>query len=415
MKANRYAFPDDEKDLLLRILADRFSGNPGCFAGADEIVLQRLIRLSSDQKLLPLVIDSFHGCEEAEAWREYAAYKRMARAQVTEQARRGVEFLEAYARLKEAGISALVLKGCVCRSVWPEGHLRISTDEDLYVRPDEFRRACDTLRRYGMTCGDKADPVADFEIGWRKPDSTLYIELHRKLFSPDGATGDLQRFFDDAFDRAQDYTVESGAGIVRSMSPEDHLLYLILHAYKHFVRSGFGVRQVCDVGLWMKAYGDEIDHAQIMRKLSDAHALYFASAMLAIAREDLGIDLRLPPCWDGVTVDREPMLRDLLDAGVYGSSTMSRHHSAALTAEAVAASRGNRKKKGLLYRAFPPKRILARDYPELNEHPARLPLIWVKRLLKYQKETKADENNSMAESIRIAKAREDLLKYYRII
>lgn len=414
MNANQHVNPGN--NLLLKTLAAWFSGNCGSLSERNYNEFSQLMRLSSDHKLLPLVIDSLHGYEEAESWQEYAQYKRMARMQVTEQARRGIEFLEVYEKLREAGISALVVKGCVCRSVWPKGHLRVSADEDLYVRPADFKRACDVLRNEGLICNENAAPELDFEIGWKKPNSTLYIELHQKLFSPEsGAICDLQRFFDDVFDHVKQYSVENGAGSVLSMSPEDHLLYLILHAYKHFVRSGFGIRQVCDIGLWMKVYGNEIDHARLMSKLSEARALYFAAAIFAIAKQDLGIALQLPPCWDEIGIDREPMLQDLLDAGVYGSSTMSRHHSAALTAEAVAASRGNRKKRGLLYRAFPPKRILARDYPELNEHPAKLPLIWVKRLLKYQKETKADENNSMAESIRIARNREELLKCYHII
>ena len=327
-----------------------------------------------------------------------------------------MEFLEVYKKLKETGIQALVVKGCVCRAVWPKGDLRISADEDVYVRAEDFQKACEVLRKCGLVCDEKADPETDFEIGWRRPNSTLYIELHQKLFLPEsGATGNLQRFFDDAFDRATEYSVEHGAGTVWSMSPEDHLLYLILHAYKHFIHSGFGIRQVCDIGLWAMRYGVEVDHNLVIRNLSDAHALYFAAAVFAIAKEDLGIDLQLPACWEEIQVDREPMLNDLLDGGIYGGSTMSRQHAAPMTVEAVAASRGNRKKKGLLQRAFPSRDSLLRDYPELKEHHARLPLVWMKRLAKYRKETKNDENNSTSESIRIAREREELLKLYRII
>ena len=35
-----------------------------------------------------------------------------------------------------------------------------------------------------------------------------------------------------------------------AMPPHEHLLYLLLHAYKHFVRSGIGLRQFCNIGLW---------------------------------------------------------------------------------------------------------------------------------------------------------------------
>ncbi len=408
--------PHSDRELLLTILKIALSESVCDAEAADVSVSDSTVRLFEQQKLLPVAVNVLTDWDSALQWADFAAYKRESKIQVMQQARRGIEFLEVYKKLVQADISALVVKGCVCRSVWPGGELRVSADEDIYVRKADFRKACALLQECGMVCDERTNADTAFEIGWRMPNSTLYIELHQQLFSPySGATCDLQSFFDDAFDRAREYEVERGAAKVWSMSPEDHLLYLILHAYKHFIRSGFGIRQVCDIGLWMKVYGNEIDHARLMSKLSEARALYFAAAIFAIAKLDLGIALQLPPCWNEIGIDREPMLCDLLDAGIYGSSTMSRHHSAALTAEAVAASRGNRKKRGLLYRAFPPKRILARDYPELNEHPAKLPLIWVKRLLKYKNETKADENNSMAESIRIARNREELLKHYRII
>lgn len=376
----------------------------------------QLFRIAEQQKLLPVVVDALYAWHAAEDLEDYPTYKRTARAQVMEQARRGLEFLEVYDKLKEAGVFPLVVKGCVCRTAWRKGDLRISGDEDIYVRPEDFTKACQLLQDCGLTKKEDADPIADFEIGWRRPNSTLYIELHQKLFAPDaGALGSLQQFFDDAFDRAREYEVERGAAKVWSMSPEDHLLYLILHAYKHFIRSGFGIRQVCDVGLWMKAYGNEIDHEQIISKLALARAQYFAAAILAIAKEDLGIDLQLPPCWDALSVDRKPMLDDLLDAGIYGSSSMSRQHSAPMLKEAVAASRENRKRSGVLRHAFPPREKLLREYPVLQKHPAALPAVWLKRLLKYRKETKDDENNSAMESIRIAKEREALLRCYRII
>ena len=378
--------------------------------------LNALTKVFGEQKLLPAAIDALHRCQQTEAWEDYPKYNREARIQVTQQTLRVLDFLEVYEKLKEAGILALVVKGCVCSTVWPNGDLRISGDEDVYVRPTEFRKACEVLQACGLTCDEKADPADDFEIGWRKPDSTLYIELHQRLFSPHSQTaGDLQHFFDDAFARAQEYDVEHGAAKVWSMSPEDHLLYLILHAFKHFTQSGFGIRQVCDIGLWAKRYADAIDWQRLMRDLEKAHALYFTAAVFAIAREDLGIDLQLPEEWDKLRVDREPMLADLLDAGIYGGSSRSRQHSSPMLQEAVAASRENRKKTGLLRRVFPPKERLLRRYPELREHPARLPAVWLKRIVKYRKEIKSDENNSAIESIRIARQREELLRCYHII
>lgn len=404
---------NQEEQILLNTIQCALAGDPTVEEVSSDTIA-KMLALANAHKLAPILVDAIYMWPVTQAWPEYPTYKRTARMLAMSQMRRAREFLEIYQKLIDAGVEALVVKGCVCRAVWLKGDLRISGDEDLYVRDEDFAKACAVLRDCGLRCDDKANPETDFEIGWRKPNSALYIELHRRLFMP-GSAADLQVFFDDAFDRAREYEVEHGAAKVWSMSPEDHLLYLILHAYKHFIHSGFGIRQVCDIGLWQKCYRGEVDHNRIMRNLEKAHALYFAAGVFAIAQEDLGIDLQLPECWAAIQVDREPMLQDLLDAGVYGGSSMSRQHSAPLTVEAVAASRDNRKKKGLLQRAFPSKDFLVRDYPELQEHPEQLPAVWLKRLKKYRKETKNDENNTISESIRIAKEREELLKLYRII
>lgn len=412
--SNQYS--QEDKDCLLTLLQAALAGNGQETGHVNISIPVSAAKLFLDHKMLPIAVDVMKHWKAELQWQDYAMYKRTAKIQVMQQAQRGIAFLEVYGKLKEAEITALVVKGCVCRTVWPKGELRISGDEDVYVRSKDFDKACEVLRACGLVCDDRADMTNDFEVGWRKPNSTLYIELHQKLFAPDSvATGDLQRFFDDAFDRAREYSVEHGSAQVWSMSPEDHLLYLFLHAYKHFIRSGFGIRQVCDIGLWTRRYADEIDFSALMRKLEEVHALSFASAVFAIAREDLGIDWRLPACWDDISVDRVPMRNDLLDGGVYGSATMSRQHSAPMTLEAVAASRENRKKASLLQRIFPPQERLLRDYPELEDHPTKLPLIWTKRLIKYRKETKTVENNTLSESLRIAREREDLLRIYHII
>lgn len=43
----------------------------------------------------------------------------------------------------------------------------------------------------------------------------------------------------------------------------DHLIFLLLHAFKHFISSGVGVRQLCDIALWMRRFGAQIDWQRV--------------------------------------------------------------------------------------------------------------------------------------------------------
>lgn len=121
--------------------------------------LDSIILAASEQRLLPIIVDAIHGNETETPCIEIKQYKRAARMQVMQQAQRGMEFLEVYRKLEatlcghanENGAGGepsaplahradhpLVVKGYVCRSVWPKEDLRISADEDVYVRLEDF-------------------------------------------------------------------------------------------------------------------------------------------------------------------------------------------------------------------------------------------------------------------------------------
>ena len=95
--------------------------------------------------------------------------------------------------------------------------------------------AChEQLLANGLTTDTPADELttAD-EVPYTKGGSPLYIELHRHLFvSAEDAHDELYHFFADLT------PVEIDSFL--AMPPHEHLLYLLLHAYKHFVRSGIG-------------------------------------------------------------------------------------------------------------------------------------------------------------------------------
>lgn len=369
-----------------------------------------LLELATAHKVLPLAVQAAYACPAAAQWDGFAQVKRLSRMQVAGQTLRTAEFRVLWGFLEQKGLRLLVVKGALCRAQYPNGALRQSADEDLYIRPEDFARCCAALREFGMVCPRDAQEETDFEIGWRKAGSPLYIELHRSLFEPGSdALGAFPSLFDGALERAEPYKADGMT--LRSLPPQEHLLYLLLHAYKHFIYSGFGIRQICDVGLWARNYAARIDFVRLREQLERVYAAKFAAAVLAIAENELGIPI--PGRWEK-DIDYEPMLDDVLRAGIYGSADRSRQHSASLTLRAVGARRtGGR--GGLWRSVFPRAADLQRAYPALRAHPALLPYYWCKRLAAYRRETKETEDDSAAESMRLARERKKLLRRYGIL
>ena len=376
---------------------------------------QDLFRLAQIHKVLPLVYEAvYHHPSLADSPLLRSA-KQQVRHQVILQTLRAEEFLELNDRLQDAGVDALIVKGIVCRSLYPQPDHRASSDEDVLIPPSQWELCHQTLTRFGMmtTAGAQA-----YELPYRKENSPLYIELHQYLFPPEQAAyGDLNRFFTDAHGRAITVTIQGHS--IRTLDHTDHLFYLICHAFKHFLHSGFGIRQVCDIILYAGAYGAGLDWQQILENCRAIRAEGFAAAIFAIGRDHLGFDTQkaaYPENWQQIEVDEIPMLLDLLSAGLYGDANMSRKHSSNITLDAMAAQKAGKKARGaFLSSAFPTARQLEGRYPYLKKHPYLLPLAWGSRLLRYGAERRNSRQNTATDALKIGNERLELMKFYGIL
>ena len=375
---------------------------------AEKVDWPAIFTLANQQKLLPILFEAVRKTPAAvENAALFAVTKQQVIGQVLNQTVRSAEFADLYRKLRKAGLRPIVVKGQLCSRLYPLKDHRISADDDLYIPDAEFMTCHEQLLVNGLTTDTPTDELATAdEVSYTKNGSPLYIELHRHLFdSSEDAHDELNHFFTDLKPIEVD-------GFL-TMPPHEHLLYLILHAYKHFVRSGIGLRQFCDIGLWARAYHDEIDWQRLHDQCESLHAATFAAAAFCIAREYLGIDFDLPAPWDA-SIDVEPLLHDTLCGGVYGSNDLTRLHSSTVTLNAVKASRTG-EKSGVLRTVFPKREYLERRYPYLKKRPYMLPVAWVQRIAHYASEKQSGADNSASGSIKLAKERIELMKRYDIM
>ena len=374
----------------------------------DSVDWQAMFTLAGQQKLLPILFEAVRKSPAAdENAALFTVVKQQVIGQVLSQTVRAVEFSDLYRKLRAAGLHPIVVKGALCSRLYPLKDHRISADDDIHIPDGEFLMCHEQLLAAGLTTETAPDelPTAD-EVSYTKKDSPLYIELHRHLFdSSEDAHDDLNRFFADF------QPVEIDGFL--AMPPHEHLLYLILHAYKHFVGCGIGLRQFCDIGLWAQAYHGQIDWQRLHAQCERVHAATFARAAFRIARDGLGIAFALPAPWDAA-IDTEPLLHDTLCGGVYGSNDYTRLHSSTVTINAVKASRTG-ERSGVLRTVFPKRAYLEHRYPYLQKRPYLLPAAWLARMVHYAAEKRSGADNSAAGSLRLARERIALMRYYDIL
>ena len=373
---------------------------------------EQILNLAQIHQLLPVVVDACYQLPGLAGTELLTAVRSSVRQQVFTQARKTAEFLDLYRNLRQAGIQPLVVKGIICRNLYPQPDQRGSSDEDLLIPPEQFPLCHEVMTGFGMeTMEDPARFDKMYEIPYGKKGSPLYIELHKSLFPNDSdAYSELNGYFVGVQDRAVEEKIE-GTQIL-TMAPTDHLFYLICHAFKHFLHGGFGIRQVCDIVLFAREHEERICWERVLENCREILADHFAVALFAIGGKHLDLPVAEHPGWPA-EVEEGPMLEDLLSSGIYGKASEERQHSSNITLNAVARQKqGKTAVGGVLKSLFPGVGSLESRYPYLKKYPWLLPWAWISRIFRFAAKGGTD---SAAKTVQLGNERIELLKQYHIL
>lgn len=369
--------------------------------------LTQLMRLAIEHRV-PALIAQAMVPDEGERGKLVPLFE-LGRNDTIVQASHTAEYLLLLDALAAEGLHPAVMKGLICRSLYPQPEQRPSTDEDMLIRDEDFAAYHAALLRCGLSLVFPEAPTegAD-EVSYWDKSKGLYIELHMRLFPPDsGSYGDCNRFFTDTLDHTVEVPIYGRR--VCTLSPTDHMLFLLCHAYKHMLHGGVGLRQICDMGLFAERFGREIDWTRV-RSACDALGIgCLCRGFFRIAQQHLG--LRCPAAFDEEEIDEIPLLLDCLRGGIYGVEDPNRQHSSTLTLEAVAAQKRGRINRGAWHSVFLPASSLANRFPYLRKRPWLLPVAWVQRVWLYLTRDRAN----VRDTLRQGRERIELLRQYKIL
>ena len=357
-------------------------------------------------KILPMVMDSALPLFSDE--KNLRAAKILTACVVAEQSAKNYEFLKIYSALRQKGIAPLCVKGVVCAALYPEPDFRSCSDADLLLSENDFSACCAYLTDCGFKLADGSEE--SFEAGFRS-ESGFKIEIHRLLFSPDSRFfSGFNAHFENAF-AAPAKVVFFGEDIL-TLPPTQNMLYLALHAFKHFAAAGVGIRQICDMALFAEKYGGEIDWSALFFACSEFHADCFLNAVLITAQRFFAPEIEkyftLIPGFD-FKLDISHFLQDIMGGAVYGAADRNRLHSANITLSRLEEENSGHA-AAVLRSVFPPAKTLEDRYPYLKKHRFLLPVAWASRTLKF-----LHAPASSKEILEIGKKREDILREYKVI
>lgn len=374
---------------------------------------KEILHMASKHAVLPIVYDA--------AWKKTSfkkipervrmEYKARIMRQIVFQTRATDLFLDLYKRMTKLGITPLVMKGIICRDMYEYPDYRISSDEDMLIEKKQFPKLDQILQQ----CGFQRELVKDYrkehEITYYHQGNGLRLEVHLSLFPEEsGSYGRLNKEFPHIFERQ---IVQNINGVeVHTLDVTQHMLYLLCHGLKHFLHSGFGIRQLCDMVLFAETYGKEIDWDEIIKRTKRQHMYIFWMNLFDIGERYLGFSWRKAGLArpDKEILDSERMLADILDSGVFGKSSKERLHSANITLQASDTT--GKKNSGMIASLFPSLEYMSRQYSYLEKRKWLLPAAWTHRILSYGKTM---GRKDVTKPIETGKQRVELLRMYGII
>lgn len=378
-----------------------------------------LYRMAETQSVLPMIYQATYNCPSAKEHADIVnSYFGIVSEQVAIQVMKTTEFLEVYQKLCDLGVKPLLVKGLICRNIYPLPDYRPSTDEDVFILPEHFRLCHKEFMDFGMKLLKEDEDIEEaYEVSYWKEPMLLYIELHKSLFPAESdAYGDFNRFFEGVHDNAIQETIHGVP--IYTLNYTEHLFYLICHTFKHFLGSGFGIRQVCDITLFANHYGKEIDWEYLLKQCKEISADKFVATIFRIGEKYLTFNPEkacYPETFRELAVDEDDLLNDMFDGGVLGNSDLSRIHSSNITLNAVTANKKGKESSGMVLKTiFPSRKYLVKWYKYLDKYPFLLPVAWVSRIFRYLGEADKRHNNP-GQVVQIGTQRVELLRKYGVL
>ena len=357
---------------------------------------RELMDLSEKQMLLPVVFEAVYASMPRELEQEYRI---VSLTLISSQTRNTDMFLRLCTRLREQGIDPLVFKGLICRESYRLPDWRVSGDEDIYIRRNQYPFFHSLMKEMGFRVSEP-NFNSEHEILYRR--QGLRIEGHWELFPQENRLWEQMNSLTEAvLKRAVHREIEGTEVLV--MEPTDHMIFLLLHAMKHFALSGVGIRQICDIVQWDSRH--KIEWKRVAAVMESLGATCFTEAVLDAGNRLFG--MKIPEGWK--TADATDLIEDSLSGGVFGQSTQERLHSGSIT---VADGMGYNSAYNLFRVLFPSREVMEINYPWVSKNKALLPLGWGARLLRYA--ASIGRHNSPIHSLQIGKQRIELLKEYNV-
>lgn len=213
-------------------------------------------------------------------------------------------------RMDSYGIHTVLFKGQGVALNYPNPQSRQCGDIDLYVGEKNFARALELLNPETTKKASEYRFVKHFNI----EEDGVEIEIHRiaEILPGFGHDRRFQRWTVDKLCGPAVRKVEIGGATVNLPPAEFDVLYIMNHAWHHFMTGGIGLRQLCDWSIQLHRYGRSVDVDALSNNLRSFGLIRAWKILSCVAVGYLGLPEDECPLYDASYAGKAAKVLDVI-------------------------------------------------------------------------------------------------------
>ena len=358
-------------ELLIYLMACSLQGTKPEEALLANIDMEALLRLAKAHSVSAMVCMAL---EQTDAFQHAAETTRLKWLDAKNKAVRKNMLLDAERHqlekeFAEHGIWYMPLKGSILKDWYPKFGMREMADNDILFDASKRKEVKAIFQGRGYTVkGYNKSNHDEYE----KP--PIYnFEMHVSLFH--GMYKELTEQYENVKERLLPV---DGTAYQFAFTPEDFYVFVLAHAYKHYSRSGTGIRTLADIYIINQKLGGTMNWEYVDSELRGLGIFSYEHESRELAQKLFGIAEL--PTEANLSEAEQQMLAYYLGASTYGTienRTLNQMQKLQPDGGAITA---HTKRKYLLSRIFPGREWCKAYAPTVYKHPVLLPFFWVWRL-----------------------------------
>lgn len=316
------------QDDLFFLLRLALCGKEDNSADVKSLEWKEIFELAKDQCVMGIVADSFQLLDDIQA---QGLNKLQWLGNVLLLERKNAELNKLvgmlFGKFHHMGLSPVLMKGQAFASNYPNPHHRQCGDIDIYFKGrTECEGAVLWAEKIDKASAESSDNKRErkhftFSVGGN------VVELHyfMCLFENGDLQHRLQKIIDEEFAHAEPFFVGIEGKQIETVPPTLSVLHQVLHITRHLLEAGIGLRQICDLAVYLRKNHNVIDAVRLNGYLVELQLMKTAKVLGYIMAEYLGLPKEVIP----FEIDEQYadfILQEIFEGGNFGKKKVVYRH-----------------------------------------------------------------------------------------